>query len=457
MNRYCYIILLIGFLFAACAKDAALSDKVTLVILDPGHFHAALLQKTDNPQINEEFYVYAPEGDEVNEYLSKIDGFNTRSENPTHWKKKVYLGSDFFEKMLEQKPGNVVILAGNNKKKTEYIFESIKGGLNVLADKPMAINSGNFKLLEDAFRLAEEKNVLLYDVMTERFEITTILQKELSMVPEIFGTIQKGSPDNPAIVKESVHHFYKDVAGSALKRPAWFFDVEQEGNGIVDVTTHLVDLIQWECFPEQIIDRKNVNIYRSKQWPTVLSKDQFQKATALGQYPSYLQKDVKNDSLYVLSNGAFNYTINGIHAKVSVIWNYQAPEGTGDTHYSIMRGTLCDLIILQGMEQGFKPTLYIKPAENVDYNNIKTAIDKHLPTLQEKYPGIAFKHGNDKSEVIIPESYKIGHEAHFGQVAANYLKYLKDGRLPEWEVPNMLTKYFITTKALELAKKSDLN
>lgn len=453
MKNY-YIILLISLLLAGCSKNASQPDKVTLVILDPGHFHAALLQKTDNPQINEEFFVYAPKGDEVNDYLSKIEGFNTRNEDPTHWKKNVYLGEDFFEKMLEQKPGNVVVLAGNNKKKTDYIYESVKAGLNVLADKPMAINSDNFKLLEEAFRLAEQKGVLLYDVMTERFEITTILQKEFSMVPEIFGVIQPGSADEPAIVKESVHHFYKDVAGSALIRPAWFFDIEQEGNGIVDVTTHLVDLVQWECFPNQIIDRKNVNIYQSKQWATVLSKEQFKKATTFDQYPSYLQKDIKDDSLYVLANGAFNYTINDIHAKISVIWNFQAPEGTGDTHYSIMRGSLCNLVILQGQDQGYKPTLYIEPAKNGNYESLKTALDKYLPVLHEKYPGVIFKHGENKSEVIIPQSYKIGHEAHFGQVAANYLEYLKEGKLPEWEVPNMITKYFITTKALELAKET---
>ncbi|GAB6122953.1 putative oxidoreductase C-terminal domain-containing protein [Dysgonomonas termitidis] len=454
MKRY-YIILLIGLLFAACAKDAGKSDKVTLIILAPGHFHAALLQKTDNPQINNDFFVFAPEGDEVNEYLSKIEGFNTRGEEPTHWKKNVYLGNDFLEKMLEQKPGNVVVLAGNNKKKTEYIFRSVESGLNVLADKPMAINVGNFKILEDAFKLAEQKGVLLYDVMTERFEITTILQKEFSMVPDVFGTIQKGSAEEPAIVKESVHHFYKDVAGSVLKRPAWFFDVEQEGNGIVDVTTHLVDLVQWECFPDQIIDRGKVNIYQSRQWPTVLSREQFKKATALDEYPAYLQKDVKGDSLYVLSNGAFNYTINDIHAKISVIWNFQAPDGTGDTHYSIMRGTLCNLIILQGQEQGYKPTLYIEPAKDKEYSELKAALDKYLPALQQKYPGISFKHSDDKSEVIIPDSYKVGHEAHFGQVAANYLKYLEEGKLPEWEVPNMLTKYYITTKALEIAKTTN--
>jgi hypothetical protein len=37
--------------------------------------------------------------------------------------------------------------------------------------------------------------------------------------------------------------------------------------------------------------------------------------------------------------GEMNYTIKGVHARVSVIWNFQAPEGAGDTHYSIMRGS----------------------------------------------------------------------------------------------------------------------
>jgi hypothetical protein len=30
---------------------------------------------------------------------------------------------------------------------------------------------------------------------------------------------------------------------------------------------------------------------------------------------------------------------------------------------------------------------------------------------------------------------------------------MKDGKLPDWEVPGMITKYFTTTSALKLAKK----
>ena len=51
--------------------------------------------------------------------------------------------------------------------------------------------------------------------------------------------------------------------------------------------------------------------------------------------------------------------------------------------------------------------------------------------------------------------YKVGHEAHFGQVTEKYLQYLVDGKLPDWEVPNMIAKYFTTTQALKLALKNN--
>jgi len=54
------------------------------------------------------------------------------------------------------------VLAGNNEKKTEYILKALEAGLNVLADKPMAITPEDFELLKKAFDVAKEKNLLLY-------------------------------------------------------------------------------------------------------------------------------------------------------------------------------------------------------------------------------------------------------------------------------------------------------
>jgi len=426
-------------------------DSVRLITLDPGHFHSALLQKSMYDGVSPVVYVYAPDGQDVKAHLKLVDSYNTRAENPTSWQEKVYTGPDYLEKMLKDKAGNVVVLAGNNQKKIDYIGRSVGAGLNVLADKPMAIDKQGFDKLVDAFATANKNKVLLYDVMTERYEINTILQKEFTQLTA-FGTLEKGSPENPAVTKESIHHFFKIVSGVPTVRPAWFFDVKQQGEGIVDVTTHLVDLVQWETFPDQILDyKKDIQIISAKRWATKLTAAQFEQVTQQKEYPPYLSSDVKDKLLSVYSNGEINYSLKGVHAKISVTWNFQAPDGTGDTHFSTMRGTKASVIIRQGKEQQYKPVLYIEPAAKTDLVSFETALKNDLKTIQAKYPGVELKKNEKGWEVIVPEKYKLGHEDHFAQVTRNYLQYLKDGKLPEWEVPNMIAKYYTTTQAREKA------
>jgi hypothetical protein len=47
-----------------------------------------------------------------------------------------------------------------------------------------------------------------------------------------------------------------------------------------------------------------------------------------------------------------------------------------------------------------------------------------------------------------------GHETHFARVTEKFLDYLKNKNIPTWEVPNMLAKYYTTTKGLEIALKN---
>ena len=96
---------------------------------------------------------------------------------------------------------------------------------------PWSSGPATSRKLEADFATAKEKGVLLYDIMTERFEITTMLQRALSQQPKLFGTLEKGTPDNPSITKISVHNFSKVVAGAQLKRPQWFFDPRAAGRG----------------------------------------------------------------------------------------------------------------------------------------------------------------------------------------------------------------------------------
>ncbi len=431
--------------------------EIELITLAPGHFHAYLVQKDMYEQVDSTVHVYAPESPEVYQHLEMIENYNTRSEDPTSWNQVVYTGDDYLKRMLSERKGNVVVLAGNNRQKTNYIISSVEAGLNVLSDKPMAINPANFELLVEAFEIAGKNNVLLYDIMTERYEITSILQKELMKLPGIFGTLQKGSPEDPAVIKESVHHFFKYVSGQVLRRPPWFFDVNQQGEGIVDVTTHLVDLIQWSCFPEKIIDYKSdVDMISARRWPTVLNASQFERITGVAPFPDYLDDFIESDTLLrVYANGEMNYAINDVHARVIVKWDYSAPEGAGDTHYSLTKGSNSSLIVEQGEDQDYKPVLYIRPAAHIPMDEFEPVLNDEFRVISEKYPGVGLERLDDSWKVSVPDEYDVGHEAHFASVTRKYLQFLVDGRMPDWEVPNMITKYYITTSALELAREAE--
>lgn len=448
--------------FSGCNTNVSKSEEENnksyrLITLDPGHFHAALIQKSMLDDVDSVVYVYAPEGEEVKAHLALIDSYNNRSEQPTFWNEQVYLGEDYLEKMLSEKFGNIVILAGNNRKKTNYIYKSINSGLNVLADKPMAITKVDFELLRQAFSDAKEKGVFLYDIMTERYEIYALVQKELSEDQELFGELEIGSLENPAIAIKSVHHYYKQVSGAPLKRPLWYYDVEQAGEGIVDITTHYVDMVQWQSFPEQIIDyQKDIELISATRWPTKISREQYRQSTGSKSFPDYLEKDRKGDELHVFANGEMNYRIKGIHAQVGVEWNFQTSDGAGDTKFSLLRGSKANLVIRQGVEQAYQPKLFIEPkGESFSIDAIE-GINNALKRIKKNYPKVEFQQHGSVFQVVIPDEYKEGHEAHFTKVAQKYLTYLNAGSIPDWEISNMISKYYTTTEARELALKNSM-
>lgn len=428
--------------------------EIRLVVLDPGHFHASLLQKYPQHQVNDTVHVYAPEGNELNQYLTSIESYNQRAENPTNWQIELHAGEDYLEKMIEEKSGNVVILAGNNKKKTEYIFQAINAGFNVLSDKPMVINNENFNLLKSAFDAANAKDSYLLDVMTERNEIINTLTRKLVNREELFGELQAGTPDDPAVIMESVHHYYKEVSGSTLIRPTWFYDVEQQGEGMVDVSVHLIDLINWQCFPDEVINyTDDVNITAASHWPTRLTLEDFSRSTKLDAFPDFLQKYVNNPVLEVFGNGKIDYQVKGKNISVTVLWNYKAPEGGGDTYSGQLKGTKASIEIVQDQSVNYIKELFIRKDDSVDEQTFDTNIAKAVTELQASYPYLsANKISDGRYRIIAPVEFRKGHEDYFGMVAERYFGYLVNRDMPEWEITNTIAKYYITTTALEMAK-----
>jgi len=431
--------------------------EIKLIVLAPGHFHANLLQKSSIPQVNDSVYVYAVTEDAgLKQYLTSIESFNQRDKDPTKWQTVVYTGDDFLNKMITEKKGNVLVLAGNNKEKTGYILSAIDAGLNVLSDKPMAINREDFLLLEEAYTNADTKNLLLYDMMTERYDLLNIIEKELINDHDFFGELQEGTPEEPSVYMESLHHFYKEVAGTPLIRPAWYYDVEQQGEGIADVTTHLIDLLFWKCFPNQLInyttDIRNIS---ASHWPTEIGLEQFIKSTGETSFPDYLQKYIDNSALKVYANGTLHFNIRDRNIGLKVIWNYQAPEGSGDTFMSVVKGTKAILKTAQNKEQNFIKQLYVQKPEGLNEKPFSTQLQKVIEKIQIAYPFISASPTSVRGEYLIniPVEHREGHESHFKYVAESFFNYLVNRDMPEWEKANTLAKYYITTQAIEIAEK----
>jgi predicted dehydrogenase len=420
-----------------------------LIVLDPGHFHAALVQKDMYSWLSPNVAIYAPLGPELLDYLNRISQFNNRKENPASWQLDLHTGPDFFERMLREHPGNAVIITGRNRPKIERIRASIDAGLNVLADKPWIIHSADLPKLEQVLNTAEKRGLAAYDIMTERYEITSILQRELVNDKDIFGQLEHGSKEFPAVSAKSIHHLMKMVAGTPVRRPAWFFDIDEYGEGLADVGTHVVDLVQWTAFPVEQLDYKtDVQVLDGHHWPTVIAKADFASVTGEPDFTPALLPHVKNGKLEYLCNNSVDYAVKGVHVQLAILWNWEAPAGAGDIYEARFRGTRARVEIRQGEDQHWIPELYVVPLNNSGF----TALRKKIEALQHEYPGISLQESATEAHISIPDRYRVSHEAHFGQVTNKFFDYLKaPATLPAWEKPNMLVKYLISTRGVELS------
>jgi len=414
-----------------------------LITLDPGHFHAALVQKEMYPDVAKRVHIYAPVGPDVAAHINRIAGFNSRKADPTSWELEVHCAPDFLARMLADRPGNVVVLAGRNHVKIDYIRAAVEAGFHVLSDKPWIITPAGLPQVEAALDAADRAGLIAYDIMTERFEVTSVLQKALVNDADVFGSPERGSPEEPAVAMESVHHLMKTVAGSPLLRPVWFFDIHQQGEGISDVGPHLVDLVQWTLFPEQAIDyRQDIELVTAARWPTVLTEDDLRRVTGQAGFAE----------LDYFCNNSMTYRLRGIHVALKAAWNYEAPPGAGDTHFAVYRGTKASIEVRQGPEENYRTELYVVPSA-ASRQDVASALRSRVAAIEKRFAGIAVAEMGERLRVDIPDVHRVGHEAHFAQVARRFFEYVRNPMsLPAWEKPNMLAKYYVTTKGVELSR-----
>lgn len=408
-----------------------------LIVLDPGHFHATLLQKEMYPELASRVSVYAPLGPELLDYLNRISLFNSRPANPTHWDLDVHCSGHSLEELLHDRAGDVVVFTGRNRGKMDRMLPVLTAGLHVLADKPWIISSSEMPKLEQALDLAESKRVAAYDMMTERYEVTSELQRELVNTPDIFGVPLK-------VAARSVHHIMKVVAGVPLRRRPWFFDIADYGEGLADVGTHVVDLVQWTLLPDQVFDyRQDIEVLEGRRWPLTLTNEQLQLVTGEASFP---------DRLDYYCNNSVHYTLRGIDVKLEILWKWEAPAGTGDVYEAAFHGTESSVEIRQGAPEKSIPEVYVVPHVNTR-EAVFEALLRRVEQLQSRWPGLAIAQHDTEARVVIPGRFRVGHEEHFAQVARRFFRYAEDAQsLPAWERSYMLAKYYVSTKGVEIAQ-----
>jgi predicted dehydrogenase len=425
-----------------------------LIVADPGHFHAALLQKEMYPGLDRRVRVYAHVGFDAMEYVNRIANFNARAVNPTDWDLDLHFSATPMEELIRDREGSafgpepdIVVFAGRNRGKIDRILQALEAGFHVLADKPWIIESSDLPKLDRALTVAADRGLAAYDIMTERYEVTSELQREFVSDAAVFGELETGSAAQPAISLFSAHHIMKTVAGTPLRRPAWFFDFEVQGEGLSDVGTHLVDLAQWTAFPEQAIDvGADIRILEGRRWPLALTAAQIEMVTGEANHL---------EGIDYYCNNSVDYTLRGAHVRVEAVWNWEAPAGTADIYTAVFRGSKASVDLRQGDAENHWPELYIVPTSASLRKEVFAGARRRIAQAQARWPGLDAVERDSELRLAVPEEFRVGHEAHFAQVANRFFDYVREpGSMPEWERPCMMAKYFVSTKGVDAGRSA---
>jgi predicted dehydrogenase len=395
-----------------------------LLFLDPGHFHATLTLRVPHPRVADEIVVYAPDGPERRDFLALVERFNTRG---TCWRVDVVTTGDPLTRLVADRRGDVVVLAGKNGGKARTIRRLHDAGFHVLADKPWLVEPEDL----DDVRASLAGWPLVTEIMTGRHDVAARVLERLVDTIEVF-----------AIEMESVHHLEKLVDGVPLRRPWWFFDVRVQGSGVVDIPTHLVDRAQW--LSDRVAPNEAPRLVSVRAWPTHVPLATFRRITGEREVPAALQPLVHDDALSYFCNAELEFRIGALTARASARWELATPAGGGDSSALVAHGTRADVRLEQSARTGHRRQLLVEPHDD----RAARAVDDLVSASQSEFPGLRVENRDaGRRELVIPAGLDGGHEAHFALVLDQFVRTIDEQRWPADVAARTAAKYAVLADA----------
>ncbi len=290
-----------------------------LAFYEPSHFHAALTLRDANPRLSNDIHVYANASPERDAFIHLVENFNARAEQPTSWHLHLHKGPNLQNQLIADGLANTVILAGQNHTKLDTIDRFTQAGLHVLADKPWLTDRRQLPYLDRVTTGPQ----LAMDIMTIRHSIIARLCHQVVDTPALFGGFDTDA--DPAIDIGSVHHLYKMVNGRPLQCPPWYYDIQIQGDGMVDVQSHMVEQVQWWALGDTVGDfASDVILDSARRWTTPVPPELFQDSTGLSAYPEAIRPMVQDGVLHYACNGDIRYRLQGIRVRQTTEWRERA-------------------------------------------------------------------------------------------------------------------------------------
>jgi predicted dehydrogenase len=418
----------------------------TLLFLDPGHFHAALTLRVPHPRVADEVFVYAREGAELRDFLALVERFNRRPAAPTRWRPVVTTCDDPLGRLVAERRGEVVVLAGKNGGKAHTMRRLHEAGFHVLADKPWLVQPDDL----ESVRASLAGWPLVMEIMTGRHDAAARLLARLAHAGDVLGDFRD---DGPAIVLDSVHQLEKLVDGAPLRRPWWFFDVRVQGSGVVDIPTHLVDQTQWLAARTGTSGADAPQLLSARAWETRVPGAAFRRITGEREFPRELLPFVERDALGYLCNAELVYRIGRVTARISTRWELSSPAGGGDTSSAVVHGTRADLGLEQSALTGQRRRLFVTP--RADGEKTVRAVMGVIGDEQADMPRIGVEPvGAGRYEITIPSALDTGHESHFARVLDEFLRSIDERSWPASLAERTLGKYTLLAEAARAGMSS---